>query len=76
MTLPLTMTCGPYDRAKALIDGSVKPEGIDLAIFVNDDDVGRQQRAINGEFDICEFFTGAYISDLPVRKLGFTAIPG
>ena len=29
MMLKLSMTCGPYDRARALIDGSVKPEGID-----------------------------------------------
>jgi 4,5-dihydroxyphthalate decarboxylase len=69
------MTCGPYDRAQALIDGSVAPEGIELAISVNDDDVDRQQRAARGEFDVCEFFTGTYIADLPFRKLGFTAIP-
>ena len=30
MSIKLTMTCGPYDRARALIDGTVKPEGIDL----------------------------------------------
>ena len=69
------MTCGPYDRAQALIDGSVKPEGIELAVTVNDDDIDRQQRAARGEFDVVEFFTGAYIADLPFRKLGFTAIP-
>jgi 4,5-dihydroxyphthalate decarboxylase len=73
--LKLTMTCGPYDRAQALIDGSVKPKGIELAVTVNDDDVDRQQRAARGEFDVCEFFTGTYIADLPFRKLGFTAIP-
>ena len=27
MALKLSMTCGPYDRARALIDGRVKPEG-------------------------------------------------
>jgi len=75
MALKLSMTCGPYDRARALIQGSVKPEGIDLVISVNDDDVDRQQRSARGEFDVCEFFTGTYIADLPFRKLGFTAIP-
>ena len=75
MTLKLSMTCGPYDRARALIDGSVKPEGIDLSITVNDDDVERQRQAARGDFDVCEFFTGTYIADLPFRKLGFTAIP-
>jgi 4,5-dihydroxyphthalate decarboxylase len=75
MTLKLSMTCGPYDRALALIDGSVKAEGIELAINVNDDDVDRQRRSAGGEFDVCEFFTGSYIADLPFKKLGFTAIP-
>ena len=37
MALKLTMTCGPYDRARALIDGTVKPEGIDLEVYVNKD---------------------------------------
>jgi 4,5-dihydroxyphthalate decarboxylase len=75
MTLKLSMTCGPYDRARALIDGRIKPQGITLDITVNDDDVDRQLRAARGEFDICEFFTGTYIADLPFKKLGFTAIP-
>ncbi len=75
MMLKLSMTCGPYDRARALIDGSVKPEGIDLSISVNDDDVERQRQAARGDFDVCEFFTGTYIADLPFKKLGFTAIP-
>ena len=73
--LELSMTCGPYDRAQALIEGSVKPVGIELAVTVNADDVDRQQRAARGEFDVAEFFTGTYIADLPFKKLGFTAIP-
>jgi 4,5-dihydroxyphthalate decarboxylase len=75
MALKLSMTCGPYDRARALIDGGVKPDGIELAVTVNDDDVDRQRRSARGEFDACEFFTGTYIADLPVKRLGFTAIP-
>jgi 4,5-dihydroxyphthalate decarboxylase len=73
--LKLTMTCGPYDRAQSLIDGSVKPKGIDLMVTVNGDDADRQGRALRGEYDACEFYTGTYIADLPFRKLGFTAIP-
>src|SRR5580698_10061799 len=52
MTLNLSMTCGPYDRARALIDGRVKPKGVTLDITVNHDDVDRQPRAARGEFDI------------------------
>jgi 4,5-dihydroxyphthalate decarboxylase len=73
--LVLTMTCGPYDRAKALIDGTIKAEGIELKVTVNADDIDRQRRAAAGEFDVAEFFTGTYIADLPFKKLGFTAIP-
>lgn len=73
--LRLTMTCGPYDRARALIDGRVKPAGIDLAVTVNDDDVARQAAAARGDFDVVEFFAGTYLADLPFGKLGFTAIP-
>jgi 4,5-dihydroxyphthalate decarboxylase len=75
MALKLSMTCGPYDRARALIDGTVKVDGVELDITVNDDDVDRQRQAAMGAFDICEFFTGTYIADLPFKRLGFTAIP-
>jgi 4,5-dihydroxyphthalate decarboxylase len=75
MTLKLKMTCGPYDRSRALIDGSVKPDGIELDITVNADDVSRQAQGVRGMFDVMEFFTGRYIADLPYRTLGFTAIP-
>src|SRR5919106_1561909 len=37
MALKLAMTCGRYDRAQALIDGTVKPEGIDLEVHINED---------------------------------------
>jgi 4,5-dihydroxyphthalate decarboxylase len=70
--LKLTMTCGPYDRARALIDGTVKPEGIDLDIKVTADP-GRPRDA--AEFDVAEFYSGLYIADLAHRTLGFTAIP-
>ena len=75
MDLPLSMTCGPYDRSRALIEGTVKPAGIDLKIEVNDDDVGRHFGGHEGRFDIAEFFTGRYIVDLPFKSLGVTAIP-
>jgi len=75
MALKLTMTCGPYDRAQALIDGTVKPEGIDLEVQVNSHDPGRRMESRSGKFDIVEFYTGLYIADLPYKILGYTAIP-
>jgi hypothetical protein len=73
--LKLSITCGPYDRAQALIDGTVKPQGIELAVTLNDDDVDRQLKCQRGLFDVAESFTGTYIADLPRKKLGLTAIP-
>lgn len=75
MPLKLTMTCGPYDRAQALINGTVKPEGIELDVHVNSDNPGRRTEGPKGKFDIVEFYSGLYITDLPYRTLGFTAIP-
>src|SRR5574341_1190910 len=75
MALKLTMTCGPYDRAEALVHGSVKPKGIDLEVHVNANDPGRQTQSRQGKFDIVEFYTGIYIADLPHKTLGYTAIP-
>ena len=74
MALKLFMSCGPYDRAKGLIDGAVKPEGIELEVHVSPDP-GRHT-AVNGrDFDIAEFYTGLYIADLHYQSLGYTAIP-
>lgn len=75
MALKLTMTCGSYDRTQPLIDGTVKPEGIDLDIHVDTDDRRRQRNAREGKFDIAEFFAGIYIADLDWGTLGLTAIP-
>jgi 4,5-dihydroxyphthalate decarboxylase len=74
MALKITMTCGPYDRARALIDGTVKPEGIDLHVHVNPSP-GRQTEIDGQEFDAAEFYTGSYIADLHYNSLGYTAIP-
>ena len=75
MALKLSMTCGLYDRTMPLIDGTVRPDGIDLQITVNSDDRSRQAAAREGKFDIAEFFAGTYIADLDYKVLNLTAIP-
>lgn len=75
MALELTMTCGPYDRARALIEGSVKPKDVELKVVVNSNDASRQEQGRQRKFDVVEFYTGMYITDLPYRTFGFTAIP-
>jgi 4,5-dihydroxyphthalate decarboxylase len=74
MALRLLMGCGAYDRARALIDGTVKPAGIDLEVYVNPDP-GRHTEINGRSLDAAEFYTGLYIADLPYKSLGYTAIP-
>ena len=73
--LKLTMTCGPYDRARALIDKRVEPVGIELDLTVNPKNPGSPVYALEGKFDAAEFYTGLFMADLPYRSLGYTAIP-
>ena len=75
MALKVTMICGPYDRARSLIEGTVKPEGIDLEVTAVVDDNARQTAGRNLQFDACEFYTATYVADLPYKSLGLTAIP-
>jgi 4,5-dihydroxyphthalate decarboxylase len=74
MALRLAMTCGPYDRAQSLINGTVKPEGIDLEVVINPDP-GRYTKIDGREFDVAEFYSGLYIADLHYKSLGYTAVP-
>src|SRR5215469_3451647 len=74
VALQLSMTCGPYDRASALIDGTVSPEGIDLEIYVNKSP-GRQTKIDGKQFAAAEYYTATYIADLHYKTLGYTAIP-
>jgi 4,5-dihydroxyphthalate decarboxylase len=75
VALKLTMTCGEYDRTRALIDGMVKPEGIDLEVHANSRDPQRQLEVQAGKYDVAEFYAGHVIADIPYRSLGLTAIP-
>lgn len=74
--LNLTMTCGPYDRVRALVDKRVQPEGINLDITLNPKSPGKLMKQANGQpFDVTEFYTGLYMADLPYHTLGYTAVP-
>jgi len=75
MTLPLTFACGDYDTHKALQDGRVKPDGIDLTILTDMDSSTRHWRFLrNREFDIAECSCSSYIVARG-QGLPFRAIP-
>lgn len=73
--LHLTLACGDYESIRALKEGTVKPDGIELTVLTDmTSDVRHWRMLRNREFDVAELSMSNYlmarISDLP-----FTAIP-
>ncbi len=79
--LALTMALAHYDRHVPFLDGTIKPEGIDLTVL----DVGqssplrygenRHERMIrDGEFDVAEVSLSSYLMAKD-QRLPLTAIP-
>src|SRR2546426_11907563 len=73
--LHLTFAMGDYESIRALKEGTVKPDGIDLTVLTDMTSDVRHWRMIrNREFDVAELSMSNYLtarfSDLP-----FTAIP-
>jgi len=59
--LRLTLACGDYDLTRALLDGKVEPDGIEL-IALSMPSPERHWRMIsNKEFDVCEFSMCQYL---------------
>jgi 4,5-dihydroxyphthalate decarboxylase len=73
--LRLSFACGDYEIIRALKEGAVEPDGIELVMLT---DMGPRERhwrmARNAEFDVCEANVGAYFME---RDQGapLTAIP-
>ena len=73
--LPLTLACGDYEIVRALKEGAVKPDGIDLTVLTDMDSTTRHWRFLrNQEFDMAELSGAAYISASD-KGLPFTALP-
>ena len=71
----LILGCWHYDRTRALADGSVQPEGIDLD-YRSAPQVGAiMERAMKGEFDISELGITYYLRSLELPDPPFIAIP-
>lgn len=73
--LRLSMACWNYDRTKALMDGTVKPDGIDL-IYLSlpvEETFFRMLR--HHEFDIAEMSLSSYVVSLFQEPAPFIAIP-
>ncbi len=71
----LTLACGDYEIVRALKEGKVKPDGIELTVLTNMDSSTRHWRFLrNEEFDVAELSSSSY---LIARDTGmpFDAIP-
>ena len=73
--LRLTLACGPYDRTQAIIDGVVRPEGIDLTyIPLQPAEIFWRQLQYN-EFDVSEMSMSNYATLASQPNCPYIAIP-
>jgi 4,5-dihydroxyphthalate decarboxylase len=73
--LRLTLACWDYDRTRALMDGSVAPDGIEL-VYLNqpvEETFFRMMRY--REFDCSEMSLSSYVASLQAENPPFIAIP-
>ena len=73
--LQLTLACWPYDRTRALADGSVRMEGIDLTYLPLEVEETFWRQARFQEFDASEMSLSSYVKTLNAEKPPFIAIP-
>ncbi len=73
--LKLTLACWDYDRTRPLIDGIVKPEGIDLEVKVLRPRQMFPRMLENREFDASELSLASYASLIGRGDCTFHAIP-
>ena len=73
--IPLTFACGDYEIMRALKEGKVKPDGMELTILNDMDSTTRHWRILrNHEFDIGELSGSSYIM-AKERGAPYEAIP-
>jgi len=73
--LRLTLSCWNYDRVRALADGRVRPEGIDLNFLDLPVEETFFRMLRNQEFDVAELSLSSYTVSLLRESKPFVAIP-
>jgi 4,5-dihydroxyphthalate decarboxylase len=73
--LKLTLACWDYDRTRPLIDGRVKPEGIDLDIEILRPRQAFQRMLDKKEFQVCELSLASYTALKGRGDCPFVAVP-
>jgi 4,5-dihydroxyphthalate decarboxylase len=60
--IPLTLACGDYEIVRALKEGAVEPDGIELTLLTDMDSTTRHWRFLrNRDFDVAETSASSYI---------------
>ena len=73
--IPLTLACGDYEIVRALKEGSVRPDGIELTVLTDMDSTTRHWRFLrNRDFDVGEVSCSSYLVSRD-QDLPFHAIP-
>ena len=73
--LRLTLACWDYDRTRALADGSVKPDGIDLTYLALPVEETFFRMLRHREFDVAEMSLSSYCVQLARPDPAFIALP-
>lgn len=75
MRLPLTLACGDYDRTRALLEGEVRPDGIDLTYLRLPVEETFFRMLRHREFDVAEMSLSTYAASLGRPDRPFVALP-
>lgn len=73
--LHLTVGCGDYDRTRALFDGTIRPQGIDLRWERVDVPHDLFVRVLNGEFDVAEMSLSGLTTSIARGEHDLVGIP-
>jgi 4,5-dihydroxyphthalate decarboxylase len=73
--IPLTLACGDYEIVRALKEGQVQPDGVELTVVTAMDSTTRHWRFLrNREFDAAEVSASSFLAAKD-RGAAFDAIP-
>ena len=70
-----TLACWDYDRTRALADGSVRPDGIDLVFLTQPVEETFFRMLRYREFDAAEMSLSSYVASLGRENPPFIALP-
>lgn len=73
--LRLTLACGDYDRTKALEEGTVRPDGIELTYLRLPVEETFFRMLRHREFEVAEMSLSSYVMSLQTDPAPFVALP-